>query len=82
MGVEIQALLTNALGLQAPWSVKEVKLDTTLKRIDFNLTCNALGLPCPSAMRPLNGFRTDCSVSGATLTSSSTKPGYTPMCPE
>lgn len=55
MGVEIEALFTNALGLQAPWSVEEVKLDTTLKRIDFNLTCNARGLPCPQCETPAQG---------------------------
>ena len=55
MGVEIEALFTNALGLQEPWSVKEVKLDTTLKRIDFNLTCNARSLPCPQCQAPAQG---------------------------
>lgn len=47
MSVGIEALFTSALGLQAPWSVKDVKLDTSRRRIDFDLTCNANRLPCP-----------------------------------
>lgn len=47
MSVGIEALFTSALGLQAPWSVKDVKLDTALRRIDFDLTCKASRLPCP-----------------------------------
>ena len=34
MGVGIESLFTSALGLQAPWSVKKVELDTTRRRID------------------------------------------------
>lgn len=37
MGVDIESLFTSALGLQAPWSVKKVELDTTRRRIDFEL---------------------------------------------
>ena len=47
MAVGIEALFTNALGLQAPWSVQKVALDTSRRRIDFNLTCNASRLACP-----------------------------------
>ena len=47
MSVGIEALFTSALGLQAPWSVQDVALDTSRRRIDFNLTCNASRLPCP-----------------------------------
>ena len=47
MSVGIEALFTSALGLQAPWSVQDVVLDTSRRRIDFNLTCNASRLPCP-----------------------------------
>ena len=39
MKVGIEALFTSALGLQTHWSVKEVKLYTSRRRIDFNLTC-------------------------------------------
>ena len=41
MGIEIESLFTSALGLSAPWRVKDVKLDTALRRIDFDLTCDA-----------------------------------------
>jgi len=47
MGVGIEALFTSALGLQEPWSVEKVELDTARRRIDFELTCKATGLPCP-----------------------------------
>ena len=47
MSVGIEALFTSALGLQEPWSVKDVKLDTSRRRIDFDLTCKASRLPCP-----------------------------------
>jgi transposase len=47
MSVGIEALFTSALGLQEPWSVKDVKLDTSRRRIDFDLTCSTSRLPCP-----------------------------------
>jgi len=47
MGVGIEALFTSALGLQAPWNVEKVELDTARQRIDFELTCKATRLPCP-----------------------------------
>lgn len=47
MGMGIEALFTSALGLQAPWSVEKVELDTAGRRIDFELTCKATRLPCP-----------------------------------
>lgn len=47
MGVGIEALFTSALGLQEPWRVEKVELDTARRRIDFELTCKATGLPCP-----------------------------------
>ena len=47
MSVGIEALFTSALGLQAPWSVQDVALDMSRRRIDFNLTCNASRLSCP-----------------------------------
>lgn len=47
MTVGIEALFTSALGLQAPWSVQKVALDTSRRRIDFDLVCNANRLPCP-----------------------------------
>ena len=47
MGIGIEALFTSALGLQAPWSVQKVGLDTVRRRIDFDLICNASRLACP-----------------------------------
>ena len=47
MVVGIEALFTSALGLQAPWSVKAVELDTARRAIDFKLSCAATTLPCP-----------------------------------
>lgn len=47
MGVGIEALFTSALGLQAPWSVEKVELDTVRRRIDFELACKANRLSCP-----------------------------------
>ena len=55
MAVGIEALFTSALGLQTPWSVKDVKLDTSRRRIDFNLICNARRLPCPHCNAPDQG---------------------------
>ena len=55
MAVGIEALFTSALGLQAPWSVKDVNLDTARRRIDFNLICNARRLPCPHCKAPDQG---------------------------
>ena len=47
MGVEIESLFTAALGLQAPWAVEKVDLDTAKRRIDFEVTCKAKVLSCP-----------------------------------
>ena len=35
----VETLFTAALGLQAPWSVSEVDLNTAKRRIDFTVTC-------------------------------------------
>ena len=55
MSVGIEALFTSALGLQAPWGVQKVALDTSRRRIDFDLTCNAKRLPCPHCAAPAQG---------------------------
>ena len=47
MGVGIESLFTSALGLQAPWMVGKVELDTARRRIDFQLACKATRLACP-----------------------------------
>jgi len=47
MGVEIESLFTAALGLQAPWAVESVELNTAKHRIDFEVRCKAKTLACP-----------------------------------
>ena len=37
MSVAVEALFTSALGLQPPWLVDDVKLDTAKRRIDFEV---------------------------------------------
>ncbi len=39
MSAGIEPLFTSALGSQTPWSVKEVKLDTSRRCIDINPPC-------------------------------------------
>ena len=48
MSVGTEALFTSALGLQAPWVVEDVKLDTAKRRIDFEIGCGATRLACPA----------------------------------
>ncbi len=48
MSVQIEALFTSALGLQAPWEVRAVRLDTAKHRIDFDVECKKTVLACPS----------------------------------
>lgn len=48
MSVEIEALFTSALGLQAPWVVRDVRLDTAKHRIDFDVECKQALLACPA----------------------------------
>ena len=36
MSVGVEALFTSALGLQPPWVVEDVQLDTAKRRIDFS----------------------------------------------
>ena len=47
MSVGIEALFTSALGLQPPWAVDDVKLDTVKRRIDFEVVCKGTRLACP-----------------------------------
>lgn len=56
MSIAIESLFTSALGLQAPWSVKSVELDTARRRIDFTLTCDAKQLTCPLCQAPEQGI--------------------------
>lgn len=48
MSVGVEALFTSALGLQVPWVVEEVKLDTVQRRIDFEIGCQGTALACPA----------------------------------
>lgn len=48
MSVQIEALFTSALGLQPPWAVREVRLDTAKHRIDFDVECKQARLTCPA----------------------------------
>ena len=47
MSVGIEGLFTSALGLVLPWEVDKVDLDTTRRRIDFEVRCSAKALACP-----------------------------------
>jgi len=48
MSVGVEALFTSALGLQLPWVVEDVKLDTAKRRIDFEIGCRGTALACPT----------------------------------
>lgn len=48
MSVGVEALFTSALGLQPPWLVQDVKLDTAKRRIDFEIACQGAVLGCPA----------------------------------
>ncbi|HSI58986.1 MAG TPA: ISL3 family transposase [Ideonella sp.] len=43
----VESLFTAALGLEAPWEVAKVELDTAKRRIDFEVTSKARRLACP-----------------------------------
>jgi len=47
VNVGIEVLFTSALGLQPPWVVEDVKLDTAKRRIDFEVGCQGALLICP-----------------------------------
>jgi transposase len=48
LNVGVEALFTSALGLQAPWAVRDVQLDTAKHRIDFDVECKQALLACPA----------------------------------
>lgn len=56
MSVGVETLFTAALGLQAPWSVSEVDLNTAKRRIDFTVTCGEHRLACPHCGTPEQGI--------------------------
>jgi transposase len=52
MSIGVESLFTQALGLQAPWVVKSVELDTAKKRIDFQVVSEAKRVDCPACQAP------------------------------
>jgi transposase len=48
MSIAIEPLFTAALGLQAPWVVSRVDLDTAKRRIDFEVSSEGSRLTCPA----------------------------------
>lgn len=52
MSVQIEALFTSALGLQPPWAVRDVQLDTARHRIDCDVDCRQALLACPDCNAP------------------------------
>lgn len=65
MSVGVEALFTSALGLQLPWVVEDVKLDTNKRRIDFEIGCQRSTLTCRHAGKP--GVQFACDVSATSL---------------
>lgn len=47
MSNQIEALFTTALGLQPPWHVAKVELDTAKRRIDFEVEHTGKRAACP-----------------------------------
>lgn len=48
MNLSVETLFTAALGLQAPWEVKEVELNTAKRRIDFEVGFTGKRHACPA----------------------------------
>lgn len=48
MSIAVESLFAAALGLQAPWEVKQVELNTAKRRIDFEVGCTARRHACPA----------------------------------
>jgi len=48
MNLSIETLFTTALGLQAPWAVKDIELNTMKRRIDFQVIYEAKRMACPA----------------------------------
>lgn len=45
--MDTSGLFTAALGLQAPWTVSDVRFDPQASEIHFDVSCGAPRLPCP-----------------------------------
>lgn len=56
MSLNTEALFTAALGLQAPWRVERVELNTGKRRIDFDVVCSQRRLSCPHCGAPDQGI--------------------------
>jgi transposase len=52
----VESLFTAALGLQGPWLVSEVDLNTVKRRIDFTVSCGVQRLACPQCAAPEQGI--------------------------
>ena len=48
MNTQIEALFTTALGLQPPWHVAKVELNTAKRRIDFEVEHTGGRATCPA----------------------------------
>jgi transposase len=57
MGGGVETLFTAAPGLQAPWPVSEVDLNTAKRRVDFTASCGAQRLACPQCGAPEQGIQ-------------------------
>ena len=61
MSVQIEALFTSALGLQAPWEVQDVRLDTAKRAIAYLRLSKLTHLPASPflpALAPSEGITT------------------------
>lgn len=47
MSIGVESLFTGALVFVLLWQVEKVDLDTTFRRIDFEVLCSAKRLSCP-----------------------------------
>ena len=48
MSLQVEARFTAALGLQAPWQVVKVELNTAKRRIDFEVGHTGKRADCPA----------------------------------
>jgi transposase len=56
MNKQIEALFTTALGLQAPWEVSKVDLDTSKRRNDFEVKYTIKRADCPGCGQVKQGI--------------------------
>jgi len=78
----IENLFTQALGLTAPWVVREVRFAPEQRRIDFAVTAQrGAGLPALPVVRATCRCTIVWIVLGVIWISSSSKPSFTRRCP-